>query len=94
MTSWKNASTWTFAIGILGILGSCDSASSSSVAPTDTMPAGVTPACFCTSVMSDADIYEYTSNQANKCQTMYICWDNAYIDCLMSTEQVWVECVD
>ena len=56
------------------------------------IPTGVSSSCFCSDALSGGNLYDPTSSQISKCRKMYICWDNAYTDCLMGTEHVWTTC--
>lgn len=51
----------------------------------------LSPACQCAKVLASPN--QYSSDLRIKCRRMYICWENANIDCMMGTETVWYECV-
>lgn len=52
---------------------------------------GLSSACQCSKVLANPS--EYGGDLVVECKRMYICWNNAYIDCLMNTSSVWHECV-
>ena len=57
------------------------------------IPDGVSSSCFCMDALSGGTIYGATYEQKSKCRKMFICWNNAQADCLMSTSQIWYECI-
>ncbi len=74
--------------------GGDSTGSSGSQESSSAYPEGVQPACFCSSVLNGAGVYDYDSNQLNRCKRMYKCGWNATVDCQSGTETQWYECAE
>ena len=55
----------------------------------ESIPEGVSSACFCADYFNGSNSYGQTSSQKQKCNKMYICLANAMKDCIGGTSNVW-----
>jgi len=58
----------------------------------ESYPSGVSTACFCADYFNGANSYGQSPSQKQKCRKMYICLDNAMVDCMGGTSSVWTRC--
>ena len=58
----------------------------------NTVPEGVSSACFCMDALAGGSLYNPTTKQVRQCKAMYKCWNNAQADCLLGTSNIWTKC--
>ena len=66
--------------------------STTSPSKSNSVPAGVSSACFCQDALTGGSIFSPTATQVAKCRRMYICWQNAQADCMLGSSNVWTSC--
>lgn len=91
-----NLNLFLFSLLLFSSLIETESSNSSSPnnnSTIESIPNGVSAACFCADYLNGGGLYDHTPLQKDSCRRMYKCMENALIDCVNGTESIWTSCV-